>query len=90
MKGGQDKRLYVSATCDQKHIIVSCRFGGVIYSDQEISHIEAVAEKEGQGKIQSQINEDLLLSIALMKEMGMLVEAPRHEECNEIIIRMAY
>jgi hypothetical protein len=89
MKGERDKRLFVSATYDQKHVIVSCRFGGVIYSDMEISLIEAVGEKDGQGEIQSQINEDLLLSVALMKEMGLLIEAPRHGEYNEIIIRMA-
>ncbi|MCX5829454.1 MAG: hypothetical protein NTV58_15870 [Deltaproteobacteria bacterium] len=90
MEAEQDKRFFLSATCDRNHVIVSCRFGGVIYSDQEISLIAEVAEKEGQGKIESQVNEDILLSVALMKEMGMLIEAARHEGCNEIIIRMAY
>jgi nitrogen-specific signal transduction histidine kinase len=90
MKAEQDKILFLSVTCDQNHVIISCRFGGVIYSDHEISLIASVAEKEDLGNIQSQMNEDILLSVALMKEMGMLVEAARHEGCNEIIIRMAY
>ena len=90
MKAEQDKRFFLSATCDRNHVIVSCRFCGVIYSDQEISLIAGVALKDGQGKVQSQIKEDILLSVALMKEMGMLIEAARHEGCNEIIIRMAY
>ena len=90
MKVEQDKRFFLSATCDRNHVIVSCRFGGVIYSDQEISLIAAVAEKDGQGKIESQINKDILLSVALLKEMGMLIEAVRREGFNEIIIRMAY
>jgi hypothetical protein len=90
MEAEQDKRFFLSATCDRNHVIVSCRFGGVIYSDQELSLIAADAEKDGQGKMQSQINKDILLSVALMKDMGMLIEAARHEGCNEIIIRMAY
>ncbi|MFA5183096.1 MAG: hypothetical protein WC405_17400 [Syntrophales bacterium] len=90
MKGGQDNRLCLSATCDQKHVIVSCRFGGVAYTDQEISIITAVVEKEGHGKINSHTNEDILLGVALLKEMGMLVEAARPEGFNEITIRIAY
>ncbi len=90
MQAEPDKRLFLSATCDKKHVVVSCRFGGVIYSDQEISLIAVVAKKESPGKMPSQINEDLLLGVALMKDMGMLVEATHHEGCNEIIIRMAY
>jgi len=90
MKEGEEKRFSLSATCDQKHVIVSCRFGGVPYTDQEISLIEAVAEEEGQGETGSQTNKDILMSVALMKEMGMEVEASHHEGFNEIIIRMAY
>jgi len=90
MEAEQDKRFFLSATSDRDHVIISCRFGGVIYSDQEISLITEVAAKEDQGKIESQINEDILLSVALMKEMGMMVEAARHEGYNEIIIRIAH
>lgn len=90
MKAEQDKRLFLSATCDQNHVIISCRFGGMIYSDHEISLIATATEKEDLGKIPSQMNEDIIRSVALMKEMGMLVEAPRHEGCNEIVVRMAY
>lgn len=90
MKGEQEKRLFLAATRDQRHVIVSCRFGGVTYSDQEIGLIEAVAKKEGQDGTEPPENEDILLSVALLKEMGMLIEAPRQDGFNEIIIRMAY
>jgi len=90
MEAEQEKRFFLSATCDRNHVIVSCRFGGLVYSDQEIILIAEVAEKNGQGKMESQINGDILQSVALMKEMGMLVEAARHEGCNEITIRMPY
>lgn len=87
---GQDKSFYLSAKSDQRHVIISCRFDGVAYTDQEISLIEAVAVKEAQGEAGPKTNEDILLSVALMKEMGMVVEASHHEGFNEIIIRMAY
>jgi hypothetical protein len=90
MKEGQEKRFYLSATHDQRHVIISCRFDGVAYTDQEISLIEAVAKKDAQCEIRSQTNDDILMSVALMKEMGMMVEASHYEGFNEIIIRMAY
>jgi len=90
MKADQDKRVLLSATSDQNYVIISCRFGGMIYSDHEISIIAAAAGKEDLGGIPPQMDKDILRGVALMKEMGMLVEALRHEGYNEIVVRMAY
>jgi hypothetical protein len=90
MKEEQDKKFYLTATYDQRNVIVACRFGGASYTDQELGLIEALNGNEGQGETGSQINEDLLRSVALIKEMGMVVEASHREGLNEIIIRMAY
>jgi len=90
MKADKEKRLFLSATSDQEYVIISCRFGGDVYSDQEISLIAVAAENDAQDLIPPQINEDILLCVAFMKEMGMIIEVPRKEGCNEIIIKIAY
>lgn len=88
MKGGADNRLCLTASGDQKHIVISCRFGGVAYTDRELDLIAAVAGKEGGGKIDLQANEGILLCAALLTEMGMQVEAPRGKGYNEIVVTM--
>jgi len=55
-----------------------------------MSLIAAATGKEDLGGIPPQMDEGILRGVALMKEMGMLVEALRHEGCNEIVVRMAY
>jgi hypothetical protein len=90
MKNEQEKNLYLTATSDQEHVIISCRFGGDPYTDQEKGLIEGGKGKEGQDEAEAHMDENLLRSVALMREMGMTVEASNKEGLNEIIVRMAH
>jgi hypothetical protein len=90
MKTEQEKNFYLTAKYDQKHVILSCRFGGDPYTDQEKGLIEGGKGKEGQSEVEAPVDENLLKSVAIMKEMGMIVEASYKEGFNEITVRMAH